>query len=262
LKRQCDRLFFDILTVISGIRSGFLLDYGRLEASLFADLVGSISANFGLEVCIVTSGDCCILVAPKLLILQGLRFISFRTPNDTTMALPEWLPHPVQMLQRLDGVKRFLQSVVNKAGYSSNARTVQVVRANALPGCPCMPTLHGFLLGYPVIYVVHDLEEAERASRCLSTCSLRLYCLTSSLDLNFGTNLGIEDMTILCFSAPESLCNDTSDGDVDSELMMKAVLQEWLAVTTRRHSIAVEHGGVPWGALKMSQTTRMCGVAL
>jgi hypothetical protein len=250
------------LNVISGIRSGFLLDYGRLEASIFADLLGSISAKFSLEVCIVTSGDCCILVAPKLLILQGLRFISFRTPNGTTMALPEWLPDPVEILKRLDGVKTFLQSVVNKAGYSSNTRVVQVVQADSLPGCPCMPTLHGYLLGYPLIYVVHDLEEAERASRCLSTCSLRLYCLTSSLHLNFGTNLGIEEMPILCFSVPESLCNDTSDGDADSEAMMKAVLQEWFALTTRRHSTAVENDGVPWGVLKMSQTTRMCGVAL
>lgn len=262
MKRQCDRLFFDILAVISGVRSGFLLDYGCLEASIFADLVGSVSANFKAEVCIVTSGDCCILVAPKLLLLQELHFISFRTPNGTMMALPEWMPDRVQMLQRFDGVKTFLQSVVNKAGYSSNTKAVQIVQANSIPGCPCMPTLHGFLLGYPIIYVVHDLEEAERASRCLSTCSLRFYCLTSSLDLKFGSNLGIEDLTILCFSVPESLCKDTSDGDADSESMMKAVLQDWFAVTTRRHSTAVENDGVPWGALKMSQRTRMCGVAL
>lgn len=40
---------------------------------------------------------------------------------------------------------------------------------------PAMPTLNGFLLGYPVVYHVRDLQEAGVASRMLSASQLQLH---------------------------------------------------------------------------------------
>lgn len=211
------------------------------------------------------SDDCCVLVAPKHLPLQGLNFVIFRTSSDTTMLLPEWMPDTDHMLQRLGGIKTFLQSVTSKHVGQSNNRVIQVIQADSLPHCPCMPTLHGFLLGYPAIYVVDNLEEAERASRCLSMSRLRLCSLIISLESKSGTyfrgildDLGMKEITILSFSVPESLCSNDSDTQ-NSEPAWEAVLRYWL---NRRRLAAVEDGGVPWGEVSVRQTTKICSVAL
>jgi hypothetical protein len=42
---------------------------------------------------------------------------------------------------------------------------------------PCMPTLNGWLLGYPVIYLVGSYQAAASASRQLSAAQLRRFSL-------------------------------------------------------------------------------------
>jgi len=44
-------------------------------------------------------------------------------------------------------------------------------------GLPCMPTLNGWLLGYPVVYWVRDYDQSVAASRALSCCVLKRYSL-------------------------------------------------------------------------------------
>jgi hypothetical protein len=50
-----------------------------------------------------------------------------------------------------------------------------IIKLDSYPGLPAMPTLNGFLLGYPVVYYVRDLGEAGAASRLLSASVLQLH---------------------------------------------------------------------------------------
>ncbi len=53
------------------------------------------------------------------------------------------------------------------------ARTGALLRLGAIPGAPLMPSLNGWLLGYPVIYLV-DAANVGAAARCLSDAPLLL----------------------------------------------------------------------------------------
>lgn len=44
-----------------------------------------------------------------------------------------------------------------------------------VPGLPCLPTLNGWLLGYPIVYLVEDAAQACLAGRVLSASSLDLF---------------------------------------------------------------------------------------
>lgn len=49
------------------------------------------------------------------------------------------------------------------------------LRLHVLPGLPLLPTLNGWLLGYPVVYSVRTAHEVDVAARHLSSVSL-LHC--------------------------------------------------------------------------------------
>jgi hypothetical protein len=88
---------------------------------------------------------------------------------------------------------------------------------DAVPGLPCMPTLNGWLLGYPVVYLVGSYEEAAAASRALSACTLsrfavRLPCAALPGGANPGAGGGgggggggDGDGALLAFTAPQEL---------------------------------------------------------
>jgi len=70
------------------------------------------------------------------------------------------------------------QSVVPAAGAAAVADGQEWLPLIKLGNCqnlPAMPTLNGFLLGYPVVYHVRDLQEAGVASRMLSASQLQLH---------------------------------------------------------------------------------------
>lgn len=54
---------------------------------------------------------------------------------------------------------------------------------------PAMPTLNGLLLGYPVVYCVHSLQEAAAASRVLSASQLQLHRVTAKCGRQLGALL-------------------------------------------------------------------------
>lgn len=65
----------------------------------------------------------------------------------------------------------------NKITGSNKQHACPLLELDDIPGLPCMPTLNGWLLGYPAVYWVQDIESALLASRCLSSSQLHLFSI-------------------------------------------------------------------------------------
>ncbi len=125
---------------------------------------------------------------------------------------------------------------------------IPVVELDGVEGLPAMPTLSGLLLGYPAVYVVHDLPSAQAASRCLSATSL---CFYSAALLGQrvraggtgvergpgGTRMSREDEDpLLALSVPQELAGDPR---------WEARRSAWLAALRARVEAAALWG-FPW----------------
>jgi hypothetical protein len=103
----------------------------------------------------------------------------------------------------------------------SNSSLMPVLDLGRVQGLPAMPTLIGFLLGYPAVYWVKSLQEAAAASKVLSTSRLRLHRVHGSCsalahcgcDTSSGGIKG-RHMTLLSFTVPEALCGDVIQSKV------------------------------------------------
>lgn len=96
-----------------------------------------------------------------------------------------------------------------------------IIDMGQIRGLPCMPTLNGWLLGYPVVYYVEGQEDATRASRMLSAArlrrlSVRLPCAAAPLVAAAPAAAGVggaaggwPDGELMAFTVPEKLlCPD------------------------------------------------------
>jgi hypothetical protein len=117
-----------------------------------------------------------------------------------------------------------------------------------------MPTLNGWLLGYPVCYAVHDTANAESASRCLSTTTLKFYSVFTELQKNklLRKSEGAEDSPLFAFSMPRNL--------IESD-QWREQKQKWDKTLQKRHEAALSTGTV-WGNIIIEETTCMRGIAL
>ena len=118
--------------------------------------------------------------------------------SNLAPAAPKELPGLLQQLQTLEDVlaSRLGGCSVNdeseeqqqeqqwsagrrgrRAANCSEGTGWPVLVLDDVQGVPCMPTLNGWLLGYPVVYWVRDYDEAGAASRALSCCVLKRYSL-------------------------------------------------------------------------------------
>ena len=121
-----------------------------------------------------------------------------------------------------------------------------------------MPTLNGCLLGYPVVYAVHDMNGAQAASRSLSTSTLKLYSVSSSLLHSFtgekGHHSQLMNEGLLSFSVPAEMARD--------EVWLQQRQQQWTTGLRQRHAAAVETLGMPWGKIYITESSCMRGIAL
>lgn len=96
---------------------------------------------------------------------------------------------------------------------SSSKRTASgfcsVLDLGKVPGLPAMPTLNGLLLGYPAIYWVRDMQEAEAACRVLSTSVLRLYTVQAVCSC-----CGPSSQPLMAFTAPAAVAGVSVDAAV------------------------------------------------
>jgi hypothetical protein len=79
-----------------------------------------------------------------------------------------------------------------------------------------MPTMNGWLLGYPVVYQLADAEQAERASRALSASTLLLHRVTLRCRLQLGQQQAAPGPGgVLCaFSVPDELLCEEVEGRI------------------------------------------------
>lgn len=101
---------------------------------------------------------------------------------------------------------------------------VAVVDLEQLVGLPVMPTLNGWLLGYPIIYVVKDVDESQLAAKCLSTTDITVCQVKSKAmpeggkaSLQAGETLFPAGLTLSAFSVPTHLLRGNGCEDKDAE---------------------------------------------
>lgn len=99
-----------------------------------------------------------------------------------------------------------LRPLQQRLAHEPSAQGFVTVDLEQLAGLPVMPTLNGWLLGYPIIYVVKDVDEAQLAARCLSTTDITVCQVKSKALTDSGkaavTDLFPAELTLSAFSVP------------------------------------------------------------
>ena len=253
------QLLVDIAALLSHLRPGFLLDYAVLyPEELHHIILDIVSPQFASDLAIVVLHDGCCLVVNKQtlpdILMHPPMFIEFteRHHNHGGLLVPAW------MAAGTDGTATATDTVSAKDRLQASVRSiltagtaiVQHGTNTCKDGGLTMPTLNGCLLGYPVSYVVNNIDHAQAASRCLSTTTLRLFtvkCTFGGLD---------EEMVLMSFSVPTAMV-----GGGGFEERKKA----WIKRLKEKHREAIEHRGMPWGRmLRVEETVcdDMRGIAL
>jgi hypothetical protein len=132
---------------------------------------------------------------------------------------------------------------------SSSSSVMPVIDLGRVKGLPAMPTLNGFLLGYPAVYWMRGLQEAAAASKVLSLSRLKLHrvlgsCAAVSACSGDASGAG-RSTCLMSFTVPEAVCDDVLGCRVQ-QLM------------TRLHEAAggsVENGAAGCAVLQMGEWT-------
>lgn len=113
-------------------------------------------------------------------------------------------------------------------------------------GVPCSPTLYGWILGYPITYIVEDEDHASKISRCLSSNALVLYTLRTKPDMKDSAVPDDFDI-LMSFSIPQNLHGKMAEDIVMKwELMMVKECQatkKWCGWSPPRLDMTTEAGG-------------------
>ena len=123
--------------------------------------------------------EACDLRCPRL-----IGFGEITQPGSTGMS-PTWVS-PADARKVLSGLKTLslaLESTVTSGVSSDGAASApaevrRAVNLDLLSDLPLMPTLNGWLLGYPVVYYIRSADEAQAAARCLSSDALSVFRAT------------------------------------------------------------------------------------
>ena len=211
--------------------------------------------------CVAVVHECCLVVAPAALPADAPLFVEFASPSAKQGSItPAWADEQqaAALWRPLAEVRRALLAAALRAGGGAGEALPIAVLDDATCGL-CMPTLNGYLLGYPAVYAVHCLDGALAASRCLSSTTLRLHTASARLR-GAGADLrqtgaersGDEQGVLLGFSVPSELCGGAA---------WRAAGERWRRHMQRQHAAATRDGW-PWQALRFESTSCMRGVAL
>ena len=143
----------------------------------------------------------------------------------------------VQLARLLPAIRRAAAeaaaSAAAAAGESAAGAATDwpVVDLGEVPALPCMPTLNGWLLGYPVVYIVAGREAAAAAARALSGAALRRVAVRAACPAlarrleaggnggNVGGGEGGDEL--LAFTIPEALCGGGAVDDACAALLAR-----------------------------------------
>lgn len=158
-----------------------MLDYVRSPVSVLQQLMTELQALMRFQGCILEL-DGCLYMAHAAALLRALdatsdgptapvviAFVETDSIVATEYASTASVQALLQSLQRLRAALKGLPRPDATASPSRPACPIIDLGALALP---CMPTLNGLLLGYPAVYLINDQEQAQLASRHLSSMAL------------------------------------------------------------------------------------------
>ncbi|KAK9814822.1 hypothetical protein WJX72_012047 [[Myrmecia] bisecta] len=179
----------DLLALLSGLRRAIMVDYAPVAGVALCQLVEQIckvDTVTGKHLAVAELDGCCYVLRLDLCTHPGAAagtgcaqpvpgFVAFQA-LDGQASMCRWATsHEAQaVMQQLDTVRSALQDAA--ASQPSGAPCCPHINLSRLPGIPIMPTLSGWLLGYPVVYLV-DSDNVDLAARLLSSSALRLYKL-------------------------------------------------------------------------------------
>ncbi|GAQ88815.1 hypothetical protein KFL_004610100 [Klebsormidium nitens] len=223
LRKARRRLFHDLLSLSSGLRDVVMLDYVVASREELRPLLGSLARLPRLADTRLLHMGGCLYLAKLAALLQ--RVPTSSTPPTATQPLgvvvDEGEPRFVTAVECLsfhDHLRQFASGLAAAAASAPEAQQPAPPLCIDLEGLLMeqplpLPSLNGWLLGYPAVYLFH-LTRGPRAARCLSSASLHLFQLRACCRYNVDTeqrspNTGHQrtgnDIALCSFSVPASL---------------------------------------------------------
>ncbi|KAK9905710.1 hypothetical protein WJX75_004967 [Coccomyxa subellipsoidea] len=137
--------------------------------------VTSLSETAGVRLVLAELDGCCYMLRPDLLLARvadrcAVRWISFAANGHGTCCHWATEAESEAVHKQLVAVTEALQLFCERGCASEK----EVFRLGALSGAPIMPTLSGWMLGYPVAYLV-DAANVGAAASWLSCADLALH---------------------------------------------------------------------------------------
>lgn len=248
-RRIAPRLFRDTAAVLSGLRPAFMLDYAQLAPGGLAAAVGAMARALSLArpplLCVAAAAEgCALLVRPGLLTRapspDAPALIAFEPDAMGGMVRPHWegAEAAQAVLLQLEALRQWLE-----ARAALPPASPPVVDLLDGPAAPVLPTLAGYLLGYPALYLVHDQEGAQCASRALSSAALQLHTVAATLACGAaGGWPAPEDGTLSGFTVPAELASGCD---------WEARWDAWQRSMLARVEAARQVDGWPWAQLEV-----------
>eukprot|EP00884_Botryococcus_braunii_P016736 jgi/Botrbrau1/3746/Bobra.0363s0024.1 len=180
----------DTALLLMGVRAGVLFDYCLLAPALLSSVVHALrqsGLDKGKELVVAEVEGCSYLLNLGALKRQPMpRLISFSheaggcavqwaTPEETQMAEADFRA-VLDCLQCADGTDVTAALVQPSNGSTGVESPLPITALTSIPGAPLLPTLNGWLLGYPVVYRVNE-DSVSAASLALSLEPLVRYSL-------------------------------------------------------------------------------------
>ncbi|KAK9832616.1 hypothetical protein WJX81_003926 [Elliptochloris bilobata] len=188
-------LLADLAALLGSLRPAVMLDYVVVPAGVVAALAHEVTASTGQQLLVGEWCGCCYLLRAELVLARGKaalhvpRLVSFNVADGGRSATCRWATP-----DETAGFCARLLPVAAAVQAASNAGVI--LKLDAVAGAPCMPSLNGWLLGYPVVYLV-DEGNVDAAAKCLSDTPL---LLVKALAPDSPGGCGVEPAVLASFT--------------------------------------------------------------
>ncbi|XP_071961400.1 UPF0739 protein C1orf74 homolog [Antedon mediterranea] len=237
-KRSWKSITSDFLYVLSGVKNGFLFDYGITDEDKIMCFLKDFTELLGVD---TTAGDEGLFVTQvheNIFVINAKITVPFLTnflekSNSTCIDVSGKLDSPIICKEDvfLD-IKSNIKSSVKILDLKTEAETSQacnenkykILKLDVTPTCN-VSTLFGILIGYPVIYWYN----ASDIDNCLGMVPLRVYTVKCNVQIEGIFN---EEFTMYSFSVPDSLTS-RFDGNItkwfsDLESRVEKLDHSWI----------------------------------
>ena len=195
-KKHLNLIAHQILGVDGGIKFGFLFDCGFIETKRLIDLIKEIK-SFGL-----IRNDIIIVQIGVDVIIFNLNNFLENVKIPLCINISKSLQKP-EILDILDSVVKMFKYINTQLEEFSDRSNNDLVLELKLDCTFCIPTIFGYLIGYPVLYW-YDVFESD--DNCLGDVDLQVYQILCHRHL------------IYSFSIPSILSDDP---------LIKLTLRKW-----------------------------------